>query len=401
MSVRTCLRAPAALLVSLVVLLPGLPATAQPVTAAPVPPVTASAPDAAAPVSGATTATSTREPASGGATYVVASGDTLTGIARAFGTPGGWPQLYAANRDAIGPWPDRLRPGTQLLLSGAPPVAQPADQSAQAAYAVARGDSLRSVAARLGVEGGWPALYAANRDAVGPDPDRLAVGTRLVLPASSAAGAPSADAVPPPAPDGGVGTRLGAAPETSSAAPVTPSAPAEPGRPAAPAAPATPATPGAEPAVPGWVVWPLVVVGVLAAAVLLGDPLVALLRRRRAATASGASGASRAARDEQQRAPLSLVRPVVDVGTPDEASPSAGAADAPAVHVAQHPTLLVSYSPADDLVLLLLPEEHDVDDVLQVARVALPERAYREVERRLPTPLRPTARGPVSARWAG
>lgn len=397
MSVRTCLRALAALLVSFVVLLPGLPATAQPVTAAPVPPVTASAPDAA-PVSGATTATGTRDPASGGATYVVTSGDTLTGIARAFGTAGGWPQLYATNRDAIGPSPDRLRPGTQLLLSGAPPVAQPADQPAQAAYAVARGDSLRSVAARLGVEGGWPALYAANRDAVGPDPDRLAVGTRLVLPASTAAGSTSADAVPPAAPDGGVGTRLGAAPETSSEAPAAPSAPAEPG---GPAAPATPATPGAEPAVPVWVVWPLVVVGVLAAAVLLGDPLLALLRRRRAATASAASGASRTARDEQQRAPLSLVRPVVDVGAPDEASPSAGAADAPAVHVAQHPTLLVSYSPADDLVLLLLPEEHDVDDVLQVARVALPERAYREVERRLPTPLRPTVRGPVSARWAG
>jgi nucleoid-associated protein YgaU len=29
----------------------------------------------------------------------------------------------------------------------------------------------------------WPQIYAANRDAVGPDPDALQAGTRLRIPA--------------------------------------------------------------------------------------------------------------------------------------------------------------------------------------------------------------------------
>lgn len=49
------------------------------------------------------------------------------------------------------------------------------------AHRVVAGESLSTIAHRYHVKGGWPALYRANSGAVGPDPDRLAIGTRLVV----------------------------------------------------------------------------------------------------------------------------------------------------------------------------------------------------------------------------
>ena len=94
--------------------------------------------------------------------YVVRSGDTLSGIAARFAVRGGWPALYAGNRRAIGPDPDIIHAGTVLVLRG---------RKAPARYTVAAGDTLSGIAAEFAVRGGWPALYAANRRAVGPDPD--------------------------------------------------------------------------------------------------------------------------------------------------------------------------------------------------------------------------------------
>lgn len=406
MPVRTCLRALAALLVSVVLLLPGLTATAQPAPAAPASAPTASAPPVPAPAPAPAAVAGTPATASsgaGGATttaYVVQPGDTLTGIARTTGAAGGWPALYAANRDLLGPSPDLLRPGTEIVVPSS--AAQPSGQPAT--YAVVRGDSLRAVAARLGVDGGWPALYAANRAAVGPDPDQLAIGTVLQVPSPSAAAAPGAPAASgsSDAPGGGVGTRLGETPAAPPTAPDGPSTAPTPDPSAAADPPSTDSS-GVEPtsAVPAWVTWPLVLVGVLAALALVLDPAQALVRRRAAVRATSRSredarrvaGAAAAAASA-----LSLVRPVSELPPPVEVT---GDDDGPAVHVAQHPTLLVSYSPSDDLVLVLLPPQHRLDDVLQVARVALTERAYRAVERTLPTPLRPPAGGPLAARWAG
>ena len=56
-------------------------------------------------------------------------------------------------------------------------AAQPAPR-----YTVQPGDSLSSIAAARAVRGGWPALYAANRPVIGPDPDVIHPGTVLVLP---------------------------------------------------------------------------------------------------------------------------------------------------------------------------------------------------------------------------
>ena len=99
---------------------------------------------------------------------------------------GGWPALYAANRPVIGPDPGRPHPGTVLVLPG---------PAAPARYTVAAGDTLSGIAARLAVRGGWPALYAANRPAIGPDPGTIRPGTVLTLPR---AGTP--DAAPSPGP---------------------------------------------------------------------------------------------------------------------------------------------------------------------------------------------------------
>ncbi|MEU1867372.1 LysM peptidoglycan-binding domain-containing protein [Streptomyces gardneri] len=46
-------------------------------------------------------------------------------------------------------------------------------------HTVQPGDSLGSIARRFAVKGGWQALYAANRSLVGPDPNRIVVGTML------------------------------------------------------------------------------------------------------------------------------------------------------------------------------------------------------------------------------
>src|SRR5215813_3088116 len=109
--------------------------------------------------------------------YIVRSGDTLSGIAAEFAVRGGWPALYAANRRAIGPDPDIIHAGTVLVLPG---------QKAPVRYTVAAGDTLSGIAAEFAVRGGWSALYAANRRAIGPDPDIIHAGTVLVLPGQKA-----------------------------------------------------------------------------------------------------------------------------------------------------------------------------------------------------------------------
>ena len=116
--------------------------------------------------------------------YVVQPGDTLSGIAARFAVRGGWPALYTLNLRALGRDPNAIRPGTVLTVPGRAPVR----------YTVAAGDTLSGIAAGLGVPGGWPALYAANRRAIGRDPDSIRPGTVLTVPHPAAA---------PPAPGQG------------------------------------------------------------------------------------------------------------------------------------------------------------------------------------------------------
>src|SRR5580704_12978228 len=78
----------------------------------------------------------------------------------------------------------------------------PAGPAAQ--YVVQPGDTLSGIAARFGVRGGWPALYAANRQVIGSDPDVIRPGTVLKVPhpaaPSPASSAPGPHPAPAPAP---------------------------------------------------------------------------------------------------------------------------------------------------------------------------------------------------------
>ena len=50
-------------------------------------------------------------------TYVVKSGDTLSDIAQSeMGDAKRWPELYAANKDAVGKDPDMIHPGLELKI---------------------------------------------------------------------------------------------------------------------------------------------------------------------------------------------------------------------------------------------------------------------------------------------
>jgi resuscitation-promoting factor RpfA len=52
---------------------------------------------------------------------------------------------------------------------------------AEGTYTVRPGDNLSAIADARGIDGGWAALYAANEDAVGADPDLILPGQRLDL----------------------------------------------------------------------------------------------------------------------------------------------------------------------------------------------------------------------------
>ena len=115
-------------------------------------------------------------------TWVVRPGDTLSGIAAALKVNGGWQALYAANRRVVGPNPNVIHPGTTLTVPG---------KETPLRYTVARGDTLSAIAAALKVNGGWQALYAANRRVVGPDPGLIRPGTLLTVPLPAAGKSPA------------------------------------------------------------------------------------------------------------------------------------------------------------------------------------------------------------------
>jgi LysM repeat protein len=185
--------------------------------------------------------------------YVIQRGDTLSGIAARFTVRGGWPALYAANRQAIGPDPNTIYPGTMLVLSG---------QKAPVRYTVAAGDTLSGIAAEFAVRGGWPTLYAANQPAIGPGPNAIHPGTVLTIPRPAAPTPPAQgwshrrghQAPPPSAP---VGPRLHPLPVTKGASAAT--------------------------GMPQWLKTLLMTVGLVIPAVFLAGPVLAVRRRRQQA----------------------------------------------------------------------------------------------------------------------
>ena len=291
------------------------------------------------------------------ARYVVQPGDTLSGIAARFAVRGGWPALYAANRPLIGPDPDLIRAGTVLVLPG---------QRAPVRYRVVPGDTLAAIAAALAVRGGWPALYAANRQVIGPDPDLIRPGTVLTVPRP----APPSQAASGPAP------RRYPAPPSS--------APAGSGHRPLPGRTGAPDRGG----MPSWLKILLLAAGLLIGAAFLAEPVL-VIRRRRAATraaagtaAVGTAAVGTAAGPGQPPAS----------GTPLAAGPagrqSAGppATGRPRIVVADYARVVVTRSADDDTVYVLRPPGQDPAAIMRVARLVLPEDLYRELAGQLGLP---------------
>jgi LysM repeat protein len=293
-----------------------------------------------------TEVTAARPAARPAATWTVRPGDTLSAVAAALGVRGGWPALYAANKAAVGPDPGLIRPGTVLALPGA---------GRPARYTVAPGDTLSAVAAALGVRGGWPALYAANKAAVGPDPDLISAGTVLAVPRPPA---PATARPAPPAPAPGPARQAPAGRHPAHQAP-EPAAGRPAGRPAAPGKAAAPGSASANvPAggMPAWLRDVLLAAGVLAATAFAAEPAAAVARRRRDA---GGRGAARDARRAARKAKIIL---------------------------ADHERLIVTYCAADHTVYVLTPPGEDPRAVLRAARLVLPEDTYEDLAGRLGVP---------------
>jgi LysM repeat protein len=309
------------------------------------------------------------------ATWTVRPGDTLSAIATVLGVPGGWQALYAANRQAIGPDPDVIRPGAVLTVPGRQGLAR---------YTVAPGDTLSAIAAALGVPGGWQALYAANRQAIGPDPDVIRAGTVLAAPRPAAQGQPPQPAVPAPA-----RTRQEAPPQHQSPAPAA----SRPPRPLhqAPAASRQPASRGTAPGhatvpapapaptpaparaggMPRWLEDVLLAAGVLAATAFAAEPAAAFARRRRRGPPR-ARGTTRAVGASH--------------GPDDPPGAARRAADRARIILADHERLIVTYCARDNAVYVLTPPGEDPCAVLKAARLVLPEDTYEDLAGHLGVP---------------
>jgi len=342
--------------------------------------------------------------------YVVQHGDTLSSIAARLAVRGGWPALYAANRQAIGPDPNVIRSGTVLVLPGLRTPVR---------YTIAAGDTLSGIAAEFAVRGGWRALYAANRRAVGPDPNVIHSGTVLTIPRPAAPSPPTTGQAhrrhhppaPPPAPPAG---------PRHHPRPVTKGVPTASG-------------------MPQWLKTMLLAVGLLILMAFLTEPVLVVRRRRRQAAvqalpsggadstlAPGWGGGSAlpsgqvfwglapdrggpALPPDKVGAGLSSwqVSSGLAPGWGGPALPSgmAGAAlplsmaglgrgrapwrtGAEKAHIilADHDRLVVTRNKRDDTVYVLRPPGEDPKAILRVARLVLPEGQYGELAKRLGMP---------------
>jgi LysM repeat protein len=273
--------------------------------------------------------------------YVVRSGDTLSSIAARFAVHGGWPALYAANRRAVGPDPNTIRPGTVLRVPS---------RTLPARYTVAAGDTLSGIAARLALPGGWLALYEANWQAIGPNPNTIRPGTVLTIPSPAAPATPSGR--PGPASKPSSATR----PQMTSPAPT----PAGPARHAVPRGLHVPNLNG----MPAWLKVLLLAVALLVGLTFMTEGLMTL-RHQRAAEDAAAG------------------RPVAAGGRPDAVSPSP---ERPAIVVADHDRLVVTCDKQAARVFVLRPPGEDPRTILRVARLVLPEGPYGELAKQLGVP---------------
>jgi LysM repeat protein len=314
-------------------------------------------------------------------TYAVQRGDTLSAIAARFGVRGGWPALYAANRPAIGADPDALNVGLVLHVPG--PVTP-------VRYTVTAGDTLSAIAARFGVRGGWPALYAANRPAIGADPDAVHAGIRLTIP-SPATSPGSGSASGNPAPRGPAPGQPRPSTQPASPAPASPPV-AHPSHPQ----PRSHASSG----MPSWLKSVLLAVGLLALVVFAAELLLLAGRgrRRRGVIPAPPPHQTGLALEPHQASPVlppHQASPATQT-TPLESSVSEipvmpvpaheGRIEPARIVMADHDRLVVTRNKQDDTICVLRPPGGDPADILRVARLVLPEGHYGRLAEHLGLP---------------
>ena len=163
-------------------------------TGMPTAPVPATTPSINPP-SAVTTPTMAAKPTSapGATRYTIKSGDTLSTIAGEFyKDTRKWSVIAKANP---GVDPSKLKVGQVITVPTDGAVARQATTVPERASAssrptgnthtVATGETLSVIAERyLGSKGAWKRLYDANKGAIGSDPAKLKVGTKLVIPAA-------------------------------------------------------------------------------------------------------------------------------------------------------------------------------------------------------------------------
>ena len=115
--------------------------------------------------------------------YVVQSGDSLSSISvTKYGSLDRWQDIHTANPHID---PKKLQPGQVIRLPDSRINNRPNPRTVggETSYTVRPGDTLTRIARRQHGDGSlWANIYAANRVAIGPDPDVLVVGTNLNLP---------------------------------------------------------------------------------------------------------------------------------------------------------------------------------------------------------------------------
>jgi LysM repeat protein len=271
--------------------------------------------------------------------------------------PGDTLSGIAARFAVHGGWPalyaanrPRIGPDPNVIYSGT--VLELPGHTGPVHYTVAPGDTLSGIAAALDVRGGWPTLYAANRRVIGPDPNVIRTGTVLSIPRPAAPSppAPSPGRLPHPAPR-----------------------PAPPGRGHHPLPTGT--KPPADAGMPQWLKTMLLAVGLLIGAAFLVEPVLAIRRRRRRAAARAAPLRTAGPSQEAASGPA----------TREPASGRRGATKARIV-VADYDRLVVTRSKHDNIVYVLRPPGQDPQAILRVARLVLPEGPYRDLARHLGLP---------------
>ena len=102
---------------------------------------------------------------SSGTTYIVQSGDTLSGIASMYGTT--YQHLAAINNIAD---PNKIYPGQEICIDGTAPI----NTTSEEYYTIQSGDTLSGIAAKFGTT----YQYLAELNGI-VDPNKIYAGTTI------------------------------------------------------------------------------------------------------------------------------------------------------------------------------------------------------------------------------